>query len=415
MAEQQAATPAVQTPGRPADLTPVDQLPSGTMGAVLGAYVPNPAQNVLTPGTPSPEALAALQWSPDLAAGVQDAIAAYQQASGQAAAQQARISALEQKSAPELAAYQQRAGALLGQMQAAAGAYQNRPPLPEPPPVQEFPPAPRAALKPFTSVYGKTTMDMVSQVVQKLAAIAPLFGRGAPQAALASYTGALEGWAEGSREKADFAMKKYALEMKKTIAMGVQQQQRYTNLLAKYGYDDQKLSALMGVYAAELGVERDKLKMAIDTPAQFVQMHGQALQAAIEASRLGLQAYEFKAAQLQNYQLAQQHIELQRQQLAQAQERLRTVDEARVALEREAFERGAALSDEKRQLLKQTTEAAIALNQEVSDLQKKDALYRSNWLSALLFAPAPEKMEARKVELEGLLRKLELQRQVPTQ
>lgn len=154
------------------------------------------------------------------------------------------------------------------------------------PPVGEpvkLPEPPKTKMEPFFEVHDKSTVGALAEAFQKLSVILPLFSGKAPQVALASYAGAMTGWAEGSREKAQREMQRYGMTVKRLLAQAQLDHEHRLDLVAQYGAQREALSTRLQLAAIEHGEKKEQIELARRTPLEYLAMSEKRLDMAAKA------------------------------------------------------------------------------------------------------------------------------------
>lgn len=168
-----------------------------------------PAAETITAETPKPDAPDAIRSLLDFQS---NRLKAYEQTFGTAEDRRAEIERAKEESARASgtaeSVYQNVVvPALVRQVQAA------RLPIPTPPTMLPQPPVPSQQARPFMDVPEKQSLGAVVQTLGLMAQMA-MAGK-APVAALGALTGAMEGWHQGDRERADREWRQYLGEVDK--------------------------------------------------------------------------------------------------------------------------------------------------------------------------------------------------------
>lgn len=161
--------------------------------------------------------------------------------------------------------------------------------LPEPPEPPESVPPPSRAIRPFLeNAPGESPWMVVQRALFGLSTLAQLAGAAFaryPQGALASLTGALQGWAQGQRESGDRAFETWKAQMDSLHRAYERRRNAYRDLLDKHGYDLERLRAALGTKAAELGERREVVDALLQGDLTALELIDKEYQLAVEGQR----------------------------------------------------------------------------------------------------------------------------------
>lgn len=152
------------------------------------------------------------------------------------------------------------------------GQMPQRPDAQRPAPVQ-LPPPPSLALRPFGSAKpGEDTFESLNRVLSLVGLLgqeAVGVQRGFARGALSAYQGALQGWADGDKERAQRDWLDYTHQVDRLQANHKALMDDYNDAWVKYGHDMDTFQVHQGIIAAEHGLDGEQINLAFSKPQEF--------------------------------------------------------------------------------------------------------------------------------------------------
>ena len=146
-------------------------------------------------------------------------------------------------------------------------------PNPKVPEVPAVTPLPATGARPFLEgLPGESTTTSLQRMLTGLSLIAQMgvgIGTGYSRGALAAYTGALEGWQQGDRQRAENEWAQYLQQVAAMQRDYKNRHRAYTDIIEANKWDEQKMRLALGMRAAEFGEEQQAIELAFKDADAF--------------------------------------------------------------------------------------------------------------------------------------------------